>query len=64
MIKMKNSLKLDLQVFGSLPLLLVICGNIHSAEEINPPGWHRQNMWLSWANAAGVDSFHLSLAMP
>lgn len=33
--------------------VLVICGNIRSAEEINLPGWHQQNMWLTWANAAG-----------
>lgn len=63
-IRMKNCLKLDVRVFGSLPLSLVICGNIGSAEEIDPPGWHQQNMWLTWANATGVDSFGLSLAMP
>lgn len=49
--------------FGVFPLLLVTSGNIGSAEEIKPPGWHRHNMWLTWANATGVDSFCLSLAM-
>lgn len=39
-IRMKNSFKLDVRVFVVSPLLLVLCGNICSTEEINPPGWH------------------------
>lgn len=57
---MRNSFKLDM---GFFPLLLVVCGNICSTEEINRPGWHQQNMRFTWANATGVNSFCLSLAM-
>lgn len=62
--RMKNSLKLEMQVVGFFPLLLVIYGNICNAEEINALGWHQQNMWLIWANATAVDSFCLPSAMP
>lgn len=40
MSEMKNSFKLEMWGFGSLFMLAAVCGDICSAEEINPPGWH------------------------